>query len=472
MAMVGALLGTLVGVLPGLGPATTLALLLPLVVNLPPASTLIVMAGVYYGAMYGGSTTSVLVNIPGEVSSVPTALEGYPMTLQGRPGPALAMSAIASFIGGTLATLMLTFVSPALANMALSFGPPEYFALAFFSLASASGLSGGSPLKGLIMVFVGLVMATIGWDPLTSVPRLTFSKEFLAGLDAVPVVIGLFGLSEAVLMIGETMEKYSTRIGPLMPSRDEFRRGMGASIRGSIIGSLLGVVPGVIVAVTSFLSYDVEKKVSKHPERFGKGMIEGIAGPEAANNATAVAGMIPLMSLGIPTSPALAIMLAALLVYGIQPGPLLFYKYATTAWAVIASIYIGNLACLILNLPLVGMWAKIAQIPRSLMAPIILGISVVGAYSTRNLMLDVWVAVFFGLVGYVMKKRDWPQAPLVLGFILGPFLEQSLRRTLSVAGGGLYLVLQRPISASLFIAGCLALALSLWMELSRRRASP
>jgi putative tricarboxylic transport membrane protein len=464
MALIGAVLGTLVGVLPGLGPATTMAILLPLTVYLPPTGAIIMLAGIYYGAMYGGSTTSILINVPGEVSSVVTCLDGYKMKLAGRPGPALALCAIGSFIGGTAATAMLSLLAPPLAQVALSFGAPEYLGLAFFALASIVGLSGGSLLRGTIAGILGIVLSMVGWDPLSNITRLTFHSAFLSGLDVVPVFIGLFGMSEVMILMEQTGRASIDKIGSLLPSRDEFKRGLTSSVRGSLIGSVLGLIPGMVVAATAFLSYDFEKKISKYPEKFGTGLIEGVAAPESANNATAVAGMVPLMSLAIPTSPALAILLAAFMIFGLEPGPMLFIREAEFAWTVVASMYIGNIACLVLNLPLVGLWARLALIPRQIMAPLILGICVVGAYSARNLVLDIWVAIVFGLFGYYMRKRGWPQTPLVLGYILGPLFERSFRQTLSMADNAFLLLAQRPIAVALIAAGCAAIVFSIWRE--------
>ena len=466
VALLGAVVGTLVGVLPGLGPATTMAILLPLTVYLPPTAAVIMLAGIYYGAMYGGSTTSILVNVPGEVSSVVTCLDGYQMKLRGRAGPALAICAVGSFIGGTIATAMLSLLAPPLAQFALRFGAPEYLGLAFFALASIIGLAGDSPLKGAIAGIIGIVLSMVGWDPLSSVSRLTFHPAFLSGLDVVPVFIGLFGISEVAILMEQTTIATIDKIGSLFPSRDEARKGLTSSLRGTVIGSILGLIPGMVVAATAFLAYDFEKKISKTPQKFGTGMIEGVAAPESANNATAVAGMVPLMSLGIPTSPALAILLAAFMIYGLEPGPMLFMRDADFAWTVIASMYIGNFACLILNLPLVGLWAKLALIPRRIMAPLILGICVVGAYSARNLILDIWVAIVFGIFGYYMRKRDWPQTPLVLGYILGPLFESSFRQTLSMGDNALVLLAQRPIALVLILLGCGAIAFSMWRMLS------
>ena len=448
---VGCVLGTFVGVLPGLGPAATSAILLPLTGYMPPSGAIIMLAGIYYGAMYGGSTTSILVNVPGEASSVPTCLDGFQMTKQGRAGEALAIAAIGSFIAGTFGTIALSFMAPALARVALRFGPPEYFALVLFSLTALVGFSEGSLLKGLIAGGTGMLLACVGIDPLSGKQRLTFgSVQFSGGMDVIPVLMGLFGIAEVLNSAGEgILHLYEGTLGHLIPRGRELTKGIYASIQGTISGFILGLLPGMIPAVTSFLAYDIEKRISKNPQKFGTGCIEGVAAPEAANNATSMAGFIPLMSLGIPTSPTLAIMLAALMMYGLQPGPFLFLHHSQFAWSVIASMYIGNVILLILNLPLVGLWARLCLVPYRYIGPLVLGICLVGAFSVRNSMFDVITCVGFGILGYLMKRRHWPTTPLILGVILGPMLEQSLRQSLELSGGSPLILLTRPISVTL-----------------------
>jgi putative tricarboxylic transport membrane protein len=457
----GCVLGTLVGVLPGLGPASTLSILLPLTVYLDHTGSIIMLAGLYYGTMYGGSTTSILLNIPGEAASVPTCLDGFQMTRQGRAGQALWIAAVGSFIAGTLGVLAMSFIGPGLAKYALKFGPPEYFALLFFSLTMLVSLSGTSLIKGMGTGLVGICLATIGVDPFTGVTRLTFGMiETMRGFDLVPVVVGLFGIGEILSSAEEGVGQiYKGKLGKMMPRGAELKMGLKASFRGTLVGFPLGLLPGMIAALSSFMAYDLEKRVSKHPERFGTGVIEGVAAPEAANNATAQAGFIPMMALGIPTGPSLAIILAALMMYGLQPGPVLFQQNTLFVWTVIGSMYIGNVLLLILNLPLVGLWARISLIPYRFLAPIILGICIIGAYSPRNTMFDVWVALGFGILGYFMRKKDWPIAPLILGFILGPLFEQALRQSLTM--GGLTIFLMRPISITLLLLTVFSLTLSI-----------
>ena len=450
---VGCLLGTFVGVLPGLGPAATSAILLPLTSYMPPAGAIIMLAGIYYGAMYGGSTTSILVNVPGEASSVPTCLDGFQMTKQGRAGEALAIAALGSFIAGTFGTIALSFMAPALARIGLKFGPPEYFGLVLFSLTALVGFSGGSLLKGLIAGGVGMFLACVGLDPLSGKQRLTFgSVTFTGGMDVIPVLMGLFGVAEVLASAGEgILYLYEGSLGHLIPRGRELVKGLLASIRGTISGFVMGLLPGMIPAVTAFIAYDIEKRLSRTPHRFGTGCIEGVAAPEAANNATSMAGFIPLMSLGIPTSPTLAIILAALMMYGLQPGPFLFLHHSDFAWAVIASMYVGNVILLILNLPLVGFWARLCLVPYRYIGPVILGVCLVGAFSVRNRLFDVIACAGFGILGYLMKRRRWPTTPLILGLILGPMLEQSLRQSLELSGGSFGILFTRPISATLIV---------------------
>jgi putative tricarboxylic transport membrane protein len=456
-SFLGCLLGTLVGVLPGLGPASTLSILLPLTMYLNPTGSIIMLAGLYYGAMYGGSTTSILVNIPGEAASVPTCFDGFQMTKQGRAGEALWIAAVGSFIAGTLGAVAISVIGPGLAKYALNFGPPEYFGLIFFSLTTLISLSGASLTKGLVVGVLGLLLATIGIDPLTGSSRFAFGTVgMMRGFDIVPMVVGLFGISEILISAEEgTKSIYQGKIGKMMPRGAELRKGLKACFRGTLLGFPLGLLPGMVVALTTFMAYDLEKRISKYPEKFGTGVIEGVAGPEAANNATCQAGFIPLAALGIPTSPSWAIVLAALMMYGLQPGPVLFQANKTFIWTIIGSMYIGNIILLVLNLPLVGLWARISLIPYKYLGPTILGICVVGAYSPRNTMFDVWIALGSGVLGYIMRKRNWPLAPLILGFILGSMLEQSFRQSLSMGGPTIFF--GRPLSL-VFIIGAFVLA--------------
>jgi putative tricarboxylic transport membrane protein len=471
-AMLGSVLGTLVGVLPGLGPSSAMAILLPLTLYAPVDGALVMLAAIFYGAMYGGSTTSILVNIPGEVSSVPTTIDGFQMTRQGRAGEALAISAVGSFIAGVLGTVTIGLVGPYLAEIALRFGSPEYVGIALLALITVTSFSGGSLSKGMAAALLGMLLAAVGIDPLTGIPRMTLgTQQLLNGIELVPVIIGLFGIGEMLAATaGETRRLYEGQLGSwlsMLPRGVELARGLRASVRASLLGLGLGVIPGMMPAVTSFIAYDVEKRLSKEPQRFGRGAIEGVAAPEAANNATAQAGFIPLLSLGIPTGPAPAILLAALILHGVRPGPLLFKENAPLVWTVVASMYIGNALLLFLNLPLVGLWARISLVPFRYLAPVVLSTCVVGSYAPRNNLFDVWVALIFGAVGYAMRLRGWPLAPVVLGFILGPMLERSLRQSLIVSHGSLSIFIHRPLT--LILVGC-GVTVALVLRLLTRRS--
>jgi putative tricarboxylic transport membrane protein len=458
---IGCVLGTLVGVLPGLGPASTLSILLPITMYLNPLGSIIMLAGLYYGAAYGGSTTSILVNIPGEVGSVPTCFDGFPMTKQGRAGEALWISAVGSFMAGTFGAIMLSIIGPGIAKYALRFGPPEYFGLIFFSMTAMVSLSGPSITKGLGVGFAGIILSCVGVDPLTGTTRFHYGiTGLMRGFELVPVCVGLFGIGEILLNAEEGLVAiYEGKIGKMMPRGKELYKGLMAAARGTLLGFPLGVLPGVTPGVIGFLAYDFEKKISKYPEKFGTGVIEGVANVEAANNATAQAGFLPLMAFGIPTGPSPAIILAALMMYGLQPGPVLFTANKTFVWTVIGSMYIGNVMLLILNLPLVTFWARISTIPYKYLGPTILAICIVGAYSPRNTMFDVWVAVGAGVVGYIMRKTRWPIAPLILGFILGPMMEQALRQSLSMGGPTIFF--HRPITVGFFLLAVVVLVISI-----------
>lgn len=463
MAAIGAVLGTVVGVLPGLGPASAIAILIPLTSVLQPTPAIIMMAGIFYGAMYGGSTTSILLNIPGEVASVPTCLDGYPLAQQGRGGPALGIAAIGSFIAGTLGVLGLTFFGPPLADQALKFGPAEYFGLMILALTVIVGLSGGSLLKSLMMGCAGYLLSLGGIGPSSGFPRFNFGTITLyGGLEMISVVIGLFAITEVFVGLEESRTAVSMKkIGSVYPSLKDLKISLPAILRGTGIGFFLGLLPGLSAAVTTFLAYDIEKKISRHPERFGKGAMEGVASPESANNATSQAGFIPLMSLGIPASPTLAILMGGLMLYGLQPGPLLFKDHPDFVWTVIASMYIGNLILLVLNLPLVGLWAKMTTVPYGIMGPVILIISIVGAYSVNNSLFDIFTALVFGVLGYLMRKYEWPAVPLVLCFVLGPKLERAVIESLAISGGDIRIFFQSGISIGLLIAAAVMLFISL-----------
>jgi putative tricarboxylic transport membrane protein len=448
----GALIGTMIGVLPGLGPPATIALLLPVTYGIPATSAVILLAGIFYGAMYGGSTTSILLNIPGEAASVVTCLDGYMMARQGRAGAALAVSAIGSFVAGTVSVVGLMLLAPPLANVALKFGPPENFALLLLGLMMVGYLAGASMTKGLIMAGVGLLLGTVGLDPIMGSPRFTFGIFKLSeGFEFILVAMGLFGIGEVLVNVERSVkpEILKTKISGLLASREEWRRARAPLVRGSLLGFFIGVLPGGGAIISSFLSYALEKKLSKHPERFGKGAIEGVAGPEAANNAAATSSFVPLLTLGIPGNASIALIFAALLIHGVRPGPLLVSQQPEIFWGLIASMYLGNAMLLILNLPLIHLWVKLLQVPYPLLAPFIMVFVLVGAYSVNNSVFDVGTTIVFGLIGYVLRKFDFEPAPLVLAMILGPQLEASLRRSLIYSRGDLTVFFQRPIAAIL-----------------------
>ena len=464
MALVGSLLGTLVGVLPGLGPTAAIAILFPLTAVLPPVPAIIMLAAIYYGAMYGGSTTAILLNIPGEVASVPTCWDGYPMAQQGRGGAALGVAAIGSFVAGTVGVVALTLFAPVLADQALRFGPPEYFALMVLAFTAVVSLSGVSLARGSAMALVGYLLSLVGLGPATAQPRFAFGMENLyAGIDLIALIVGLFALPEIFLALEESRVAIASKIRGIFPSRADLAQALPAILRGTGIGFLLGLLPGCAPSITVFLAYDVEKKVAARPERFGRGAIEGVAAPESANNATSSAGFIPLMALGIPASPPLALLLGGLTVYGLSPGPLLFEKSPDFVWTVIASLYVGNVILLILNLPLVGLWVRLTRVPYGILGPLILLLCFLGAYSVRNSLFDVAVSLVLGGAGYVLRKYHWPLAPLVLSFILGPLLEKNLIQALSMSGGSPWIFLHRGLAAGLLVTALAVMVLSLWL---------
>jgi len=464
-ALVGCFIGTLVGVLPGIGPASGIAILLPMTTVLPPTSAIIMMAAIYYGAMYGGSTTAIVVNIPGEASSVPTAIDGYEMAKQGRAGPALAISAISSFFAGTLGLVGLTFFAPLLANFAVVFGPPEYFALMFMALTLIISLSGRALLKGVISMALGLMTSLIGQDPLTGATRLTFGfPKLLAGIDFISVIVGLFAISEVMINVEQRITAISQKIGNWMPTWADIKQCLGTMLRCTGVGFFLGLLPGVTPSVTTFVAYDLEKRVSKHPERFGHGAIEGVAAPEGANNATSTAGFVPLFSFGLPTAPSMAVLLGGLMMYGLQPGPMLFKQNPEFVWAVIASMYIGNVMLIVLNLPLVGMWAKICVIPFYILGPLIIFFSVLGTYSIRFLAFDVWMMLIFGVIGYFMRKLGFPVAPMVLATVIAQMMETSLGQSLLISQGSPLIFFTRPISAVFMALAFLSIGRGIWIQ--------
>jgi len=455
VAIVGCFLGTLVGVLPGLGPTSSVALLFPFTAMLSPAATVIGLGAIYYGAMYGGSTTAVLLNIPGEVASIPAAIEGFPLTKQGRAGPVLVICALVSFLGGIIAMIGLVFFAPVLADIALRFGPFEYLALMTLSFTCAAGLASGSVVRGLSAALLGLFVAMIGCDPGTSVYRFTFGiPNLYSGLDVVSIVVGLFGIGEVLYGIKtEVTALMSGKLHGLMPSHQEALLGLKGGLRGSFIGAILGLLPGITPSVGSFVSYAVEKRVATEREKIGSGAIEGVAGPEAANNAAAVSGFVPLMALGIPTGPVLAIVMAALIIQGVVPGPLMFSTHKALAGTIIASFFIGNLILVILNIPLVGIWVRIAMIPYRILGPLVLFLCVLGSYTVRNSTFDLWVMLVFGFLGYLTKEKMFPLPPFILGLILGPQMELYFRQAAVL---GLPQIVHRPVAmAGLIMAGAL-----------------
>ena len=470
-AFVGAMLGTFVGVLPGVGPTPAIAMLLPITSYLAPTPAIIMLAGIYYGSQYGGSTTSILLNMPGEISSVPTCLDGYQLAKKGRAGPALAIAAISSFVAGTLSLVGLTFFAPPLAEVALMFQPAEYVGLMVLALAVVVNLSGKSLTKGLISGGFGLLFTAMGMDSITGEQRLTFGNlELMNGVNFVMAAIGLFAISEILMGIEEELGHVSAmKIGKLMPTLRELKDNSGTMVRATFLGFALGLLPGVSPAVTAFIAYDTEKRVSKHPERFGTGELQGVAAPEGANNATTSGGFVPLFAFGIPSSSALAMLLGALMIYGMQPGPIMWQQDPKFIWTVIASMYVGNAMLLVLNLPLVGIWAKVCEIPYSILSPTVLIFCAIGAFSVRENLFDLWMALVFGFIGYAMKKLEYPAAPMLLCMILGDRLESSLRQSLVLSGGSYGVFFTRPMTAGLLLLAVVLTAASL---VARRRAAP
>ncbi len=452
---IGAILGTAIGVLPGLGPPATIALLLPVTFKMDPVSAVIMLSGIFYGAMYGGSTTSILLNIPGEAASVVTCLDGYKMARNGRAGAALGISALGSFIAGSLALLGVSILAPTLAAFALKFGPPEYFCLVLLGLMMAIYLSEESVLKGLMMGLLGLLLGSIGLDPVSGSQRFTFGVSRLTdGVDFVVMVMGLFGLAEILcnLEAPENREIFKTALKGLLPTRRDWRQCWASVVRGSALGFFIGVLPGGGAIISSFAAYAVEKRLSKHPERFGSGAIEGVAAPEAANNAASTSSFIPLLTLGIPGNASIAMIFVALMIHGIRPGPLLLQEHPDLFWGVIASMYIGNVMLLGLNLPLIGLWVRMLKVPYRYLAVVVVVICVIGAYSVNNSTWDVGMMVFFGVVGYLLRKFAFPASPFILAMILGPMLEKTLQQSLIASGGDFLTFVNRPISASLLAA--------------------
>lgn len=453
---VGVFFGTIVGILPGLGPSATVALLLPLAMQMNPTSGLIMMAGIYYGAKYGGSTTSILLNVPGESASVVTCLDGFEMARRGRAGPALGIAAISSFVAGTIGVLLLMLVAPPVAEFALRFGPPEYFALMAMGLAMVVLLAGKSMIKALLSMFLGLWLATIGVDLFTDNARYTFDRvELVDGVNFVVVAIGTFAIGEVLANLtskssGQLFE-VPKGLRNLLPNLQDLKDSRFAFVNGSLVGFFVGVLPGAGSTIASFVSYGIEKAVSRHPEKFGTGAVEGVAAPEAANNSETGGALVPLLTLGIPGSGTTAILLVALIMWGMRPGPMLIQDHPTVFWGLVASMYIGNVMLLILNLPLVPLFAQVLRLPAYILYPVILGVSLVGVYSVDERLFDAWLVGGFGLLGYAMRKLDYPAAPLILGLVLGDFMERALRQSLMMSAGDISIIYTRPMAVVMLI---------------------
>ncbi|MBC7338707.1 MAG: tripartite tricarboxylate transporter permease [Firmicutes bacterium] len=462
--LLGVVMGTLIGALPGIGPSAGVAILLPVTFGMSPVTSIIMLCGIYYGAMYGGTITSVLINVPGESSSVMTAVDGYQMARKGRAGAALGIAAIGSFLAGTGGVVIFTFLAPLIARFALSFGPPEYFALMILGLTTLSGLTGRSMWKSLAAAAFGLMLSFVGMDIVTGVARFTFHRpDLLSGVDFLPVAIGLFGVGEVLASAESPAELEITRadlsLRKVFPTMADWVRSRRSILRGGVIGFLIGSLPGAGATMASFISYAVEKKSSRHPEEFGQGAIEGVAGPESANNSASVGALVPLLTLGVPGSATTAVMMGALMMYGLHPGPLLFQKNPDFVWGLVASMYIGNVLLVILNIAFIPAFVNVLRIPQRILSPLIVVFCMVGAYTLDNNLFDVWLMLLFGVLGYLMKKLDYPPAPLVLALVLGNLVETSLRQSLIISGGSMAIFVTRPISAVLLaIAAAVLLA--------------
>ncbi len=469
---IGVFIGTLVGVLPGIGPISAMSLLLPVTLSGTPESGIIMMAGIYYGSMYGGSTTSILVNIPGEATSVVTCLDGHEMAKQGRAGPALGIAAFGSFIAGTIAVVGLMVIAPYLARFAVAFGPAEMFSLMILGLVIVTFLTQGSMLKSLLMASAGVVLGLIGLDSISAQPRLTFDRiELYDGIGLVPVVMGLFGVAEVLTNIEQGIKRTvsSTKISNLLPNKEDWQRSAGPIGRGTVLGFFLGIIPGGGAVIAAFASYALEKRISKTPERFGKGAIEGVAGPEAANNSAAGGAFIPLLTLGIPPNVVMALLLGAFVIHNIQPGPLLMVQRPDLFWGVITSMYIGNVMLLVLNLPLIGMWVQLLRLPYNILFPMILLFTVVGVFASSNNVFDLYVMIAFGIFGYLTRKLGYEAAPLVLAFVLGAIMENKLRTALIISAGDLTTFFTKPISAVCLSVAAIMLLMPVIPALRRKR---
>ncbi|MGQ0563727.1 MAG: tripartite tricarboxylate transporter permease [Gemmobacter sp.] len=470
--LIGVILGTLIGVLPGIGATATIAMLLPITFQLEPVSSLIMLAGIYYGAQYGGSTTAILINMPGESSSAVTAIDGYQMARKGKAGTALAVAALGSFFAGSVATLLVALFAPPLTVIALKFGAAEYFSLMVLGLVSAIALAHGSILKALAMVVLGLLLGMVGTDIYTGAPRFTMGiTQYADGLNFVALAVGVFGIAEILRNLEGDQDRtvLGTKLGGLFPSREDLRAMVGPMIRGTGIGSLLGILPGGGAVLASFASYTVEKRISDTPEEFGKGAIAGVAGPESANNAGAQTSFIPLLTLGIPANPVMALMVGAMIIQGIVPGPNVATEQPALFWGIIASMWIGNLMLVVLNLPLIGLWVRLLKVPYQVLFPVIMAFCSIGVYSVNSNVYDLYAVAFFGLLGYVLIKLKCEPAPLLLGFVLGPMLEENLRRAMILGRGDPTVFLTRPISLTLLLLTVAVLVVVLLPSIRKKR---
>jgi len=470
--LIGVTVGTLIGVLPGIGPLGTIAMLMPITYGVAPVGALIMLAGIYYGAQYGGSTTAILVNLPGETSAVVTCIDGYQMARQGRAGPALAIAAIGSFFAGTVGTLLIALAGPPLADIALKFGSPEYFSLMLMGLVAAAVLAEGDIVKSLAMVAFGLLLGIVGTDVNTGVQRYSFGvPELTDGIGFIVVAVGVFAVGEIVSNLGnaENRQVFTAKVTNLMPSLADLKQSFMPILRGTGIGCFFGVLPGTGPAIASFASYMVEKKVADDPSRFGKGAIEGVAGPESANNADAQCKFIPMLTLGLPASGVMALMLGALTIQGIQPGPQVMTQRPELFWGLIASMWIGNAMLVILNLPMIGLWVKLLQVPYRLLFPAIMAFSAIGIYSVNNSSFEIYLTALFGIIGLVCMRLGFPLAPMLLGFVLGPMMEENLRRAMLMSGGDASVFVRRPISAAFIIATAVILLVMVLPAIRKRR---
>jgi putative tricarboxylic transport membrane protein len=469
---VGVFVGTLIGVLPGIGPVATMSLLLPATYALSPTASIIMLAGIYYGAMYGGSTTSILANIPGESTSVVTCLDGHQMALQGRAGPALGIAAFGSFIAGTLSVVGITLLAPPLAKAALQFGPPEIFAVLLLGFTLITQLSSGAKARAAAMALLGMLLGTVGIDPISGVARFTFGVMALNdGVGLVPIIMGLFGVSEVLLNVDARIrqEIVGTRITGLLPTRADWRASAAPIARGSVLGFFLGILPGIGAIIPTFMSYALERRVARDPARFGRGAIEGVAAPEAANNAASGGALIPLLTLGVAPNVPMALLLGAFIIHGVQPGPLMITERPELFWGVVASMYVGNAILLALNLPLIGLWVQLLRVPYGLLFPLILMFCVIGVWSEAGNPADLIVLVVFGVIGYLMKKLDFEPAPLVLAFVLGRMAEEALRQSLLISRGSPAILFNRPLATTILVLAVVAAVLPVAMPRLRQR---